>query len=90
MKQSREYWLNNALRRPAEDAVIFNYSNGNGVYYMWNGELERGSLVLVHTNGFLTDWLIVYDDHRFAGDSYHYTKTDRQAINRLIKRYWSL
>ena len=90
MKQSREYWLNNALRRPAEDAVIFNYCNGNGVYYMRNEGLERGSLVLVHTNGYLTDWLVVYDDHRFAGSSYRYTKTDRQAINRLIKRYWSL
>lgn len=55
--------------------------NGNGVYLT-----EGKQIIIVFDNGFRTDYITVYNDQKWAGDSYH-SKTTCNAVNSLIKKY---
>ena len=84
MKHNKTYWLSNALCAKATDARITDYKNGNGIYWMGGRTLQR-----VHSNGFMTDNIIVYDNLKYASDSGYFTATDKKNMQSLINKYHS-
>lgn len=60
-----------------------NKSNGNGVYIANNG--NRNYIVEVYGSGFMTDFIIVFSNGRFANDRAVISKSSADAINRAIR-----
>ena len=61
-----------------------NKSNGNGLYLAMNS-IGNTRLVIVYNDGYMTDWITVYDNNTFSTDRGIVTKTMRNNINKAIR-----
>lgn len=60
-----------------------NQPNGNGIYLAYNNSLKRNEIIIIHSGGYLSSFVIVYDDHSFRSD-HDLTRTTQDRIQRAI------